>query len=356
MPGLAPGIHRFKELKVTPMNPDAAHLARRLADNAEAVCQQYLSNGRREGASWRVGDVRNTPGRSMFVRLKASRGRSAGKWADAATGEHGDLLDVIRETCGLASFRDVVEEARRFLALPEAHAPRTPERQRVSRNSPEAARRLFAGSRPLVGTLGEAHLRGRCLVLPPGSTPLRFHPRCYYRPDDESPSESHPAIIAAVTDDNGAVTGVHRTWLRRGANAPEVLDRRALGNLLGHGVRFGVADDVLIAGEGIETVLSLACVMPAMSLVAALSAGHLGVFAWPGSLRRLYVARDQDGGGDSAFERLHMRTDEAGIELIGLTPTRNDFNDDLRDFGADHLRRLLSAQLVPADRARFLAG
>ena len=47
----------------------AADLARRLAQNAEAVCREYLSNGRREGNTWRVGDVDNTPGRSLMVRL-----------------------------------------------------------------------------------------------------------------------------------------------------------------------------------------------------------------------------------------------------------------------------------------------
>ncbi len=81
------------------MRENASELARRLAERAEAVCRRYLSNGRREGRYWLVGDVRNSPGRSMFVRLKGPQsGRgAAGKWTDAATGEHGDLLDVIRE-------------------------------------------------------------------------------------------------------------------------------------------------------------------------------------------------------------------------------------------------------------------
>ena len=51
------------------MRSQAAELARRLARDAEAVCRHYLSNGRRRGRYWTVGDVRNTPGRSMFVRL-----------------------------------------------------------------------------------------------------------------------------------------------------------------------------------------------------------------------------------------------------------------------------------------------
>jgi len=54
------------------MARDASELARRLAREAEAVCRQYLSNGRREGRYWLVGDVQNTPGRSLFVRLYES--------------------------------------------------------------------------------------------------------------------------------------------------------------------------------------------------------------------------------------------------------------------------------------------
>ena len=97
---------------------DAAELAHRLARDAEAVCRRYLSAGRREGGYWLVGDVRNTAGRSMFVRLKESPKGPAGKWTDAATGEHGDLLDVIRESRDFLDFHDIAEEARRFLSLP----------------------------------------------------------------------------------------------------------------------------------------------------------------------------------------------------------------------------------------------
>ena len=62
----------------------AADLARRLAQNAEAVCREYLSNGRREGVTWRVGDVDNTPGRSLMVRLTGpdSGKGAAGHWVE----------------------------------------------------------------------------------------------------------------------------------------------------------------------------------------------------------------------------------------------------------------------------------
>src|ERR1700757_3712406 len=122
----------------------ASELAHRLAREAEAVCRHYLANGKRAGRYWLVGDVHNTPGRSMFVRLQDSPKGPAGKWTDAATGEHGDLLDVVRESLGLHHFRDVAEEARRFLKLPRPDPERVsiPVRPRVTVGSQEAARRL----------------------------------------------------------------------------------------------------------------------------------------------------------------------------------------------------------------------
>src|SRR5579863_9858596 len=147
------------------MSSQAAELARRLARDAEAVCRHYLSNGRRTGRYWIVGDARNTPGRSLFVRLHGpdSGKGAAGKWTDAATGEHGDLLDLIALNRGLDRLRDTLDEARTFLSLPRPDLARTTghETSPAPRGSPESARRLFAMSQPISGTIAEAYLRKR---------------------------------------------------------------------------------------------------------------------------------------------------------------------------------------------------
>jgi hypothetical protein len=339
----------------------ASELAHRLACDAEAVCRHYLSNGRREGRYWLVGDIRNTPGRSLFVRLTgpdAGKGR-AGKWSDAATGEHGDLLDVIRETCGLADFRDVANEARRFLAMPRRE-PEPDHGRRLSSasaESPESARRLFAMSQPITGTIADAYLRHRGIVTLHGTRSLRFHARCYYRPDPFVPTETWPAMIAAVTDLDGTITGAHRTWLDPSGHdkAPVDTPRRAMGHLLGNAVRFDAAHDILAAGEGIETILSLRSVMPTMPMAAALSAAHLAAILFPVTLRRLYIVRDDDPAGDGAMTRLIDRTGAAGIEAITLSPRLGDFNDDLRTLGIVALRAAVRAQIAPEDVARFMA-
>ncbi len=339
---------------------DASELAQRLGRQAEAVCRHYLSAGYREGRYWLVGDVRNTPGRSMFVRLKgADSGKgAAGKWTDAATGEHGDLLDVIRESCGLIDFKDVADEARTFLSLP--HPEPGPDHQRrpasAPAGSPEAARRLFAMSRPITGTVVESYLRKRGITALHGTGSLRFHPRCYYRPDEHSPTETWPAMIASVTDLDGRITGVHRTWLspEGSGKAPIDTPRRAMGDLLGHAVRFGTAHDVIAAGEGIETILSLRMALPGLPMAAALSAAHLSAILFPATLRRLYIARDDDPAGDGARDSLVERAQTAGIEAIVLSPTLGDFNEDLRTLGIGALRAAIRQQLAPEDVARFL--
>ncbi|MGY2909180.1 DUF7146 domain-containing protein [Bradyrhizobium sp. URHC0002] len=348
------------------MPRDASELAQRLAREAEAVCRHYLSNGKREGRYWLVGDVHNTPGRSMFVRLQHSPKGPAGKWTDAATGEHGDLLDIIRESLGLRDFRKVAEEARRFLKLPRPEPGLVPRSARSTAlaGSQEAARRLFAVSGPIEGTVAETYLQRRGIAHVHHAGSLRFHPRCYYRPDEQLPTETWPAMIACVTNLDGRITGVHRTWLDpdgfdrvRLGKAPIDTPRRAMGDLLGNAVRFGAPDDdVLVAGEGIETMLSLRCVLPALAMAAALSANHLSAMSLSSNLRRLYIARDADTAGEAVQAILLQRAEAAGIEAIPLSPRLGDFNEDLHVFGLDVLRAALRIQLVPEDIVRFLCS
>jgi hypothetical protein len=341
------------------MARDAAELSRRLARDAEAVCRHFLSNGRRQGRYWTVGDARNTPGRSMFVRLtgpEAGPG-AAGHWTDAATAEHGDLLDVIRESCGLTSFCDVAEEARRFLSLPQVEpvAAINPAPARAATGSPEAARRLIAMAQPIRGTPVETYLAGRGITSVHDAGALRYHPRCYYRPDDGGPAQRRPAMIASVTDLQGRITGAHRTWLAPDGSgkAAVTTPRRAMGNLLGHAVRFGVAADVLVVGEGIETMLSLRAALPGMPMAAALSASHLAALRLPPSVRRLYIARDVDAAGTRAAATQAELATSAGIEVLTLSPRYGDFNDDLTAHGLDDLRAAVRPQIKPEDVDRF---
>lgn len=326
----------------------AADLSRRLAREAEAICHQFLPNGRRQGRYWLVGDVQGHRGRSLYVRLTGSR---AGSWTDAATGEHGDLLDLIALNRGL-SIRDAMAEARAVLRLPlPVSAP--PTSWMAPTGSPEACRRLFAASKPLPGTLAERYLAMRGIILPAPEPALRFHSRCYRL--EPSGTISLPALIAAVTDDAGHVTGLHRTWLSPDGDKAALDDaRRAMGHLLGHGVRFGPVGPVMAAGEGVETILSLRKALPLLPSVAALSAAHLAAWTFPALLRRLYVVCDADPAGEWAFARLSSRGHTAALTVLPLRPRLDDLNSDLMAYGLPALREWVVPQLADDDAITLL--
>ncbi len=340
----------------------AAELSERLAQSAQAVCRHYLPAGRREGRYWMVGDVAGTPGRSLYVRLFETERGAIGNWVDAATGEHGDLVDLIRLNQQHGRLSDTIDEAERFLSLPPSasdDASTAPAFVKPARSgSSAAAKRLFAASKPLTGSLAASYLRSRGITRASNLPALRFHPRCYYRPnEDDVPGTpgAFAALIAAVTDNEGMQTGTHRTWLDSsgGMKAKVASPRRAMGNILGNAVRFGQAEDVLIAGEGIETMLSLREVLPTMPMAAATSSAHLAAILFPPTLQRLYVARDRDAAGDAAFGILADRAQAAGIELVSLMPELGDFNDDLRKHGAMALGQRVRLHLHEQDRTHF---
>ena len=301
---------------------NAAGVAAALGLRAEAVCRRYLPHGRRQGRYWVAGDLDGARGRSLFVRLSGPG--VPGKWTDAASGEHGDLLDLIRHRTGAPTLRAALDEARALLALPAAPAAD----EGGGYDATEAARRLWRRCRAIDGTHAERYLQARGLARCRFAA-LRFHPELRYR--EGSSARRLPALVAAVTGDDGAVLGVQRTWLdpRQPARAGVASPRKALGRVYGFAVRFGAtpADGApLLVGEGIETVLSVVAAVPEITAAAALSAGSLGAFAPPPGVARLVIARDNDVEGE-----------RAGVAAAVLLPRGNDFNDDLVALGAPAL-------------------
>ena len=338
---------------------NASAIATALGARAEEVCRRYLPHGRRQGRYWTAGDTRGARGRSLFVRL-APPG-VPGKWTDAATGEHGDLLDLIRIASGTGSLRVALAEARAFLASPAMQsAAGSPE----DYDRTDAARRLWRRCRAIDGTHAEAYLRARAIHRCRFPA-LRYHPALFYR--DGSGVRRLPALIAAVTGDagehpgpgerlgpgersgHGAIAGVQRTWLDpdRPAKAPVARPRKALGHVHGHAVRFGTpAAGTLLVGEGIETVLSIVTAIPDTVAAAALSAGSLGAFAPPPGTARLVIARDNDAEGERAAARLVRRCARTGVAALVVAPEGDDFNSDLVSLGS----QTLAARLAPVFR------
>ncbi len=339
---------------------NAASVAAALAERAEEVCRRYLPYGRRRGRYWVAGDLDGGRGRSLYVRL-APPG-APGKFTDAATGEHGDLLDIIRHRICAPTLRAALDEARAFLARPAAPAAGSGDAYDAS----EAARRLWRRCRAIDGTHAEAYLHARGLARCRFPA-LRYHPALLYR--DAGAVRRLPALVAAVTGgagerpgpgehpgtgecpDRNAVCGVLRTWLdhRRPAKASVSRPRKALGRVHGFAVRFDdPAAGTLLVGEGIETVLSIVTALPGTVAAAALSAGSLGAFAPPPGIARIVIARDNDDEGERAAERLARRCAQASVAATVIVPRGADFNEDLLTLGPAALAAWTAAAL--ADR------
>jgi hypothetical protein len=325
-----------------------------LAERVEAFCRYYLSNGHRSGGYWIVGDTGNTKGSSLFVRLTGPvHGQGArGKWQDAATGEHGDLLDLLAAREGHRGLAETLAEARRFLGNPDVtagdgYACGTPFIKRADTSA--IARRIWDEGKPLPGTLAETYLSLRHLA-PAYPADLRFHLALEYRDHVTGEIAFHPALLAAVRDASGGLRGIQRCWLAPNGRKAILDDpRRSLGHIHGHGVWLRHDDrehpsGALLIGEGVETVLSLAAFVPSGGLVAALSASHLVGFILPGWLRHLLIARDSDPAGIRAARKLACRAAESQIEVSILRPVLKDFNADLRLLGKDVLAANLRRQ------------
>ncbi|MDD9981569.1 MAG: toprim domain-containing protein [Gammaproteobacteria bacterium] len=327
---------------------DAKALARALGARAEGVCRRYLPHGTKSGRYWMVGNVMGRRGRSMYVRL-APPG-TPGWWSDAATGERGDLLELLRLQRGDAGMAGAMAEARQFLSGVPVPAPaQAPHRRPGAHGRSEAPRRLWAMCRPVDGTAAEAYLRARGIHACRYPA-LAFHPALYYRSaDDADRFRRLPALVARVTAPDGAFLGVQRIYLdpARAAKANVPDPKKCMGAIQGGAVVLGEAQaPTLVVAEGVETALSVLTARPALRAAAALSAGGLGRYRPPDGTVQVLIARDGDCAGIAGAERLEATCRARAIPVAVLAPTHGDCNDTLLADGAETLGARIDAALA----------
>ena len=199
--------------------------------------------------------------------------------------------------------------------------------------------RSLDSPRPLLGTAGEVYFRrARTISAPLAPTTLRFHaaaPVYPYRLD----GPTCPAVVAAVTDSRGLLTGVHLTYLRPDGSGKADLqpNRKMVGVIAGAHVRL-IAGRQLVIGEGLESTLS-AWEAAARELghaeglgaSAGLSAGGVAAFRWPAGTAALVIAPDRDpgGAGETGCRTLARRATAHGLRVNFLPPPGgfSDWND-----------------------------
>jgi len=92
---------------------NAAELSQRMASEAASIAQYLLPKGKRQSGEWKAGSTSGEEGKSLSVRLS---GAKAGVWADFASGEGGDLLDLWMAVRGL-SMSAAMSEAMQYLGI-----------------------------------------------------------------------------------------------------------------------------------------------------------------------------------------------------------------------------------------------
>lgn len=183
------------------------------------------------------------------------------------------------------------------------------EAQALSKVPPSDPVRLYLASRGLYcGSIGE----------------LRSHPLLDYweeLDDGERTHERWPAMLALVTDDEGRIVTLHRTYLTpEGVKAPvEAPKKLYAGGARGGLIRLGEPSDVLGIAEGIETALSARTLFK-IPVWSAVSVGGFQNFTKvPDGVRKVVVFGDNDrsfAGQAGAYAlAARLRRDNPSLEI-----------------------------------------
>lgn len=239
-------------------------------------------------------------------------------------GAGGDVLDFVRTLRGVT-----LPQA---AALLEAAPVETLE---VDPCQPEddlavlaVVRSLWRAADPAPGTLVDTYLRevrGLSLPIPPT---IRFA-RLHY--GKRGPLQ--PAMLAAVTNADGRLTGVQRTYLAHDGKGKLLVAKPKLsrGRIKGGAIRLAPAAARQIVTEGIEDALTLQQQL-GQGAWAAAGAGFLPAMRFPPLVREVVIGADADAAGRREAEKAASAFSSRGlsVRVIYPEPGFKDFNDQLR--------------------------
>ncbi len=310
---------------------DLNEIIARLQADPHAVARRYAPGGAIANGHYTVRCPWRAD-RKVGSFIVTVRGAYAGRWHDYASGEHGDMLDLIERVIG-GDKKAAIQEAMSYLGItqetPEQRAAalqRAAEAQErmVAEESPEAsadarsvgAMRLFQHCQPeLLGTPVEDYLSGRGIRLRElgrNIPVIRFHPSLKYQDTDPETGvfteRRFPAMVTAIHGPADvfppAFWGVHRTYLAKAEDgrwkkAPVRAPKKVMGQIKGGFIRLWGNIGPEGAGfltEGIEDGLSAAMLDPTLCVLVACTLGNLGMVVLPKTVKDVTIAADNDEG------------------------------------------------------------
>jgi hypothetical protein len=339
-----------------------------LTSRIDALVPELLPLGKRHGSEWvEASSARGGLGDSLSVKMMGAR---AGIWGHFATGQRGDLLDLIAYVrCG-GDKSAAIRWAKDWLghgvagggiADPAALARARKARERReqteasdrARRSAHAAAMWLSAPKVKPDDVVDRYLAGRGIgLLQLGLVPGCLHAgQRIHHPD----GSDWPAMLACVLDPDGKQVATHRTWLTEdGRKAPVDADlppakRRAkmvLGSYQGGYIPLWKGEHrqtlralpegvPVYVSEGIEDGLSAARLLPKARIIAAISLSNmLGLWLPPQVRDVVFIGQNDKADSEAArfFARaVQAHADKGRTVRVALPPAGiKDFNDWVR--------------------------
>ncbi len=212
----------------------------------------------------------------------------------------------------------------------ERQEQREKDRQAETAKKIQAAREIFQKAGDAKGSPVANYLNARGLTIEPPLS-LRYAPGLTH-----GPTGLHlPAMVGAVQNVAGQITGIHRTFLVSGGRqkAPVTDNKMMLGPCAGGAVRLARAENGMCIGEGIETMLSVQQ-ETGRPCWAALTTSGLKALMLPANIVSVMICADRDnnGAGEKAAQAAAQRWKSEGRKVRIAWPPEGfkDFNDALQ--------------------------
>lgn len=356
-------LNDAKPLGGEPLHYDLDLVVAQLRETADNWVPRLFPNGRRSGDEWRLANIRGDAPRKTGSCVITLRGPHAGDWIDFDGNQGGGPISAIEEATGLDG-RALIIEAADMAGVapgaPERRAPTVP--PPIKRDAALKIAHILSGAQPITGSPAERYLSGRCLNIPEAAD-LLFHPDLTHW----ETKTGYPALLGRVRDRDGAVIGLHRTFLAiEGASvskARAMKPKKMLGRVAGGAVRLGpIGDgDRLALCEGIETGLAVMTACRDLPVWATLSTSGLEQIDLPPGVCRVLILADHDasGAGLRAAQAAARRLRSQGRDVaIALPPKEGeDFNDLLLRDGPEAVARVIAdAQIAVEPEAVLQVG
>ena len=238
---------------------------------------------------------------------------------------------VIVHTFGDGDWKDVLDYLRGEGLVDAHNAPTSLSQSRRAQAAGaatglerrQAALRIWEAGRPLGGTLSARHCAQRSISRPlPGPEVLRHGGQTPVSAYAET-RHHRPALLAAISDKDGAFTAVEVTYLA--PNARRAIDLRLSRKTVGPSpancaVRIDGAAPQMLVGEGLFTTLSASARfgLPAWALMSTRNLRH-----WrpPQGVRDVLIAADRGVDGEASAEQLRAGLVAAGLKArVALPP------------------------------------